>query len=115
MSRLSALSILAVVELVGLTGCATRPVNPTIKEVDAQGGYTFLNRQKYFRSQDTLVCRTRPSAEMPRGRYTVAIDDGNFNAQRARAYRQVLMSPVTHSQASRLLRAPAAFESAVCR
>jgi len=55
MNRLSTLFALAVVALVGLTGCATRPVNPPIKEADAQGGYTFLNRQKYFRSQDNLV------------------------------------------------------------
>ncbi len=39
----------------GLAGCATRPVNPPIKQVDPTGGYTFQTRQKHFKSQDTLV------------------------------------------------------------
>ena len=29
-------------------GCATRPVNPPITQVDPQRGYTFQARQKYF-------------------------------------------------------------------
>jgi len=41
--------------LLGLTGCATRPVNPPITQVDPNGGYTFQTRQKHFKSQDTLV------------------------------------------------------------
>jgi NTE family protein len=55
MKRSSTLVPLFLAALLGLTGCATRPVNPPIKEVDATGGYTFMNRQKYFRSQDNLV------------------------------------------------------------
>jgi NTE family protein len=43
------------VALAVLAGCATRPVNPPIKEVSVDSGYTFQTRQKYFRSQDTLV------------------------------------------------------------
>ena len=41
--------------LLGLAGCATRPVNPPITQADPNGGYTFQARQKHFKSQDTLV------------------------------------------------------------
>jgi NTE family protein len=41
--------------LLGLAGCASRPVNPPIAQVDPNGGYTFQTRQKHFKSQDTLV------------------------------------------------------------
>lgn len=41
--------------LFGLAGCASRPVNPPITQVDPNGGYTFQTRQKHFKSQDTLV------------------------------------------------------------
>lgn len=41
--------------LLGLAGCASRPVNPPIKLVDPEGGYTFISRQKQFKSHDTLV------------------------------------------------------------
>ena len=41
--------------LLGLAGCASRPVNPPITQVDPNGGYTFQTRQKHFKSQDTLV------------------------------------------------------------
>src|SRR5512147_1146315 len=47
------LSLLALLLVLG--GCATRPVNPPIKEVDANAGYTFQTRQKHFKSQDNLV------------------------------------------------------------
>jgi NTE family protein len=43
------------IALVGLGGCATRPVNPPIKEVDPNAGYTFQTRQKHFKSQENLV------------------------------------------------------------
>ncbi len=36
-------------------GCATRPVNAPIAQVDFDGGYTFQNRQKHFKGQDNLV------------------------------------------------------------
>jgi NTE family protein len=52
-SRGISLSLLALLLLLG--GCATRPVNPPIKEVDANTGYTFQTRQKHFKSQDNLV------------------------------------------------------------
>ncbi len=38
-----------------LGGCATRPVNPPITEVDPEAGYTFQTRQKHFKSQENLV------------------------------------------------------------
>ena len=52
-SRSISLSLLALLLLLG--GCATRPVNPPIKEVDANAGYTFQTRQKHFKSQENLV------------------------------------------------------------
>ena len=52
-SRGISLSLLALLLLLG--GCATRPVNPPIKEVDAETGYTFQTRQKHFKSQENLV------------------------------------------------------------
>jgi NTE family protein len=51
--RLASLSLLAL--LLGLGGCATRPVNPPIKDVSGESGYTFQTRQKHFKSQDNLV------------------------------------------------------------
>ena len=51
--RIFAAALLAA--LVGLGGCATRPVNPPIKEVDPNAGYTFQTRQKHFKSKETLV------------------------------------------------------------
>jgi NTE family protein len=51
--RIFAAALLAA--LVGLGGCATRPVNPPIKEVDPNAGYTFQTRQKHFKSQENLV------------------------------------------------------------
>src|SRR5215471_10828169 len=46
-SRLAWSWILA---LLLLSGCATRPINPPITQIDAEGGYTFQNRQKYFKN-----------------------------------------------------------------
>jgi NTE family protein len=45
----------ACVALLGLAGCASRPVNPPITHVDPDSGYTFQTRQKHFKSKDTLV------------------------------------------------------------
>jgi NTE family protein len=47
------LSILVL--LLALGGCATRPGNPPITQVDANAGYTFQTRQKHFKSQENLV------------------------------------------------------------
>src|SRR5262245_20650702 len=48
-------SVLLVALLLFLAGCATRPVNPPITQIDAEGGYTFQNRQKHFKGQENLV------------------------------------------------------------
>jgi NTE family protein len=47
--------LIAVAVLVLLSGCATRPINPPVKEVSTESGYTFQTRQKYFKSPDNLV------------------------------------------------------------
>src|SRR5205814_5482949 len=52
-SRMLMASLLAT--LIGLGGCATRPVNPPITKVDLNTGYTYQTRQKHFRSQENLV------------------------------------------------------------
>jgi NTE family protein len=52
-SRGTSLSVLALLLLLG--GCATRPVNPPLKQADSNAGYTFQTRQKHFKSQENLV------------------------------------------------------------
>ncbi len=49
------LAALAATALLGLAGCASRPVNPRLTQIPADGGYTFQTRQKHFKSQETLV------------------------------------------------------------
>jgi NTE family protein len=51
--RLSPLSVLAMLLL--LAGCATRPVNPPITEVDSSKGYRFITREQHFKDKDNLV------------------------------------------------------------
>lgn len=46
---------LALVALVALAGCATRPVNPPITQADATKGYRFATRQPHFKDKDNLV------------------------------------------------------------
>jgi NTE family protein len=41
--------------LLGLGGCAARPVNPPITQVDVNTGYTFQARQRHFKNQENLV------------------------------------------------------------
>jgi NTE family protein len=55
MNRLQVPYFAVLAALLILAGCATRPINPPIKEVDANSGYTFQTRQKHFKSQDNLV------------------------------------------------------------
>jgi NTE family protein len=55
MSRIHTLAVLMLAATLGLAGCASRPVNPPITQVDPNGGYTFQTRQKHFKSRDTLV------------------------------------------------------------
>jgi NTE family protein len=52
-SRLASLPILALVLL--LDACASRPINPPIKQVEPTTGYRFQTRQKYFRDSENLV------------------------------------------------------------
>jgi len=52
-SRGMLLGMIAPLLLAG--GCATRPVNPPITQVDHDGGYTYQTRQKHFRNPDILV------------------------------------------------------------
>jgi NTE family protein len=54
MNHLRNLLPVTLVALLGLAGCATRPVNPPITQVDP-AGYTFQTRQKHFRNPDNLV------------------------------------------------------------
>jgi NTE family protein len=49
------LAALVSAAMLGLAGCASRPVNPPLTQAHADGGYIFQTRQKHFRSQDTLV------------------------------------------------------------
>jgi len=55
MKRMHSLLPATLVALIGLGGCATRPVNPPITKVDPDAGYTFQTREKHFRSPDNLV------------------------------------------------------------
>ena len=55
MSTCSLFAALAGAALLGLAGCASRPVNPPIDKALPDGGYTFETRQKHFKSQETLV------------------------------------------------------------
>jgi NTE family protein len=41
--------------LLVIAGCATRPVNPPIAQVEPEAGYRFVTRQLHFRDQDNLV------------------------------------------------------------
>ena len=51
--RVSLLPVLAVLLL--LAGCASRPVNPPIAQVDRNGGYRFATRQFYDSEKENLV------------------------------------------------------------
>ena len=55
MIRLLAAWAAAFAALAVLGGCATRPINPPIQAVPADGGYSLLARQKLFKAQDNLV------------------------------------------------------------
>src|SRR5437773_8907247 len=54
MNDLRIFFLAAFAALLGLGGCATRPVNPPITQVDPNAGYTFQTRQQHFKSQDNL-------------------------------------------------------------
>ena len=55
MKRMPSFLPAALVALIGLGGCATRPVNPPITQVDPDAGYTYQTREKHFKSPDNLV------------------------------------------------------------
>jgi NTE family protein len=55
MSTTRLLAALASAALLGLAGCASRPVNPPLKAPLPGGGYTFESRQKHFKNRETLV------------------------------------------------------------
>jgi NTE family protein len=48
-------SLIIVVALALLGGCATRPVNPPITEMDRTTGYRYLTRQAHFKDPQNLV------------------------------------------------------------
>ncbi len=47
--------VAAFAALLVLGGCATRPVNPPITQVDPSAGYRLETRQAYFKNPETLV------------------------------------------------------------
>ncbi len=49
------ISLAMVLMLVLLGGCATRPINPPLKEAGTETGYTLQTRQKHFKSQENFV------------------------------------------------------------
>jgi NTE family protein len=55
MNGLRSLLPAAFAALVALGGCASRPVNPPIAQVDPDKGYTFQNRQRHFKNNENLV------------------------------------------------------------
>ena len=52
MNRLRIFLPIALAALLVLGGCATRPVNPPITQVDPNGGYELQTRQKHFKNLD---------------------------------------------------------------
>ena len=51
--RKTAIPLLAALLLLG--GCATRPVNPPLAQVDDKAGYRLQTRQPHFRNQENIV------------------------------------------------------------
>ena len=47
--------VLFLLFLIALCGCASRPVNPRISQVDRSAGYRFETRRVYDQDQDNLV------------------------------------------------------------
>ena len=55
MSGSRILFAISLIALLGLAGCATRPVNPPLTHADPDTGYTFQTRMPHFKSQENLV------------------------------------------------------------
>ena len=55
MSGSRILFAISLIALLGLAGCATRPVNPPLTRADPNTGYTFQTRMPHFKSQENLV------------------------------------------------------------
>jgi NTE family protein len=55
LSRLLLRSAVVLAALLTVAGCATRPINPPITQVEPGTGYRLATRQAYFKEPDTLV------------------------------------------------------------
>jgi NTE family protein len=55
MTRLHSYGLLALGMVLLLGGCATRPINPPMSEVDRSVGYRFLTRSPHFKDPQNLV------------------------------------------------------------
>ena len=55
MSGTRILFAILLIALLGLAGCATRPVNPPLTRADPNTGYTFQTRMPHFKSKENLV------------------------------------------------------------
>ena len=55
MTRLRSYALLALGMALLLGGCATRPINPPMSEVDRSTGYRFLTRSEHFKDPQNLV------------------------------------------------------------
>ncbi len=55
MTRLHARSLLFLLALIVLAGCATRPVNPPVTQTSPRSGYRFEARQGHIKDKDNLV------------------------------------------------------------
>jgi NTE family protein len=55
MRRLHVSALFALGALLLLGGCATRPINPPMSEVDRSAGYRFLTRAEHFKDPQNMV------------------------------------------------------------
>ena len=55
MNRWGWMLAVSLVALIGLSGCATRSINPPIEQADPNSGYRLVTRQSHFKDANTLV------------------------------------------------------------
>ncbi len=55
MNRWGWMLAVSLVALIGLSGCATRSINPPIEQADPNSGYRLVTRQSHFKDASTLV------------------------------------------------------------